>query len=66
MKLLTPKEAAAILKVSDRTVQRLVSRGEIPAKRIGDQWRIIESTLIDWITNIPKIDLQSRKVKAIR
>lgn len=37
--LLTPKEVAERLAVSETTVHRLVARGELPAIRVGRQWR---------------------------
>lgn len=37
---LTPDEYALEHKVSRKTVYRLISRGIIPAERIGQQWRI--------------------------
>jgi len=37
--ILTLQQAAAMLQVSERTIQRMVKRGEIPGTRIGGQWR---------------------------
>ena len=34
------EDAARMLSVHPRTVRRLIERGEIPAGRIGHQWRI--------------------------
>jgi len=41
----TPEEYALELKVSTRTVYRLIKSGELKAERIGRQWRICR-----WIT----------------
>lgn len=38
--LFTLKEAAAILRVSVRTLQRWIAAGEIEAFRIGSRWRV--------------------------
>jgi excisionase family DNA binding protein len=38
--LLTVKEAAAELRVSDRTVYRAIEAGSIPARRVGRLLRI--------------------------
>ena len=38
--LLRTTEAAQILKISRRTLQRLIKRGELPVIRIGGQIRI--------------------------
>ncbi len=36
----TPKEAAAALKCSVYTIRRMIRRGELQARRIGQQFRI--------------------------
>lgn len=41
MRLLTPKQFAAVVQIDERTVRRLANKGELPgAYRIGGQWRI--------------------------
>ena len=47
--LLDSHQAAAILKVHPRTLQRLVHRGEIAAVHVGKLWRFRASALEDWI-----------------
>ena len=37
--ILTLAQAAALLQVSERTIHRMVKRGEMPGMRIGGQWR---------------------------
>lgn len=43
-KLLTLKETARILRVSERTIMRYLKSGRLRASRLG-QWRIKESDL---------------------
>ena len=44
--LLTPKEAAALLRMNLETVRRLLRTGELPGRKIGPrQWRIRRSDL---------------------
>ncbi len=43
-KLLTIKEVAKILRVSERSINRYIESGRLRASRIG-QWRIKESDL---------------------
>lgn len=49
--LLDSRQAAAILKVHPRTVQRLVHRGEIHAVHVGKLWRFRASALEAWMDN---------------
>jgi excisionase family DNA binding protein len=43
--LITVREAASYLRISARTVYRLIESGQIGAVRIGKQWRIPASDL---------------------
>jgi excisionase family DNA binding protein len=45
IKLLTLREAASILKISKRTLHRMIQTGQIPGLKVGGQWRILESRL---------------------
>lgn len=47
--LLDSHQAAAMLKVHPRTLQRLVHRGEIAAVHVGKLWRFKASVLTAWI-----------------
>jgi excisionase family DNA binding protein len=47
--LLDSRQAAAILKVHPRTVQRLVHRGKIHAIHVGKLWRFRASALEAWM-----------------
>jgi len=38
-KLLTAKELADFLKLSEPTIYKLAAKGELPGFRIGDSWR---------------------------
>ncbi len=49
IRLLTLSEAAALLHVSTRTLQRMIRSGELPALKVGGQWRVRESQLTQWI-----------------
>jgi excisionase family DNA binding protein len=45
---LTPAEVAGLLKVSPKTIQRLLKKGEIPAFRVGTQWRFDREQIEAW------------------
>jgi excisionase family DNA binding protein len=49
IKLLTLAEAASILKISRRTLHRMIQHRQIPAFKVGGQWRILESRFHDWV-----------------
>jgi excisionase family DNA binding protein len=51
---LTTEEIAKILKVHQRTVQRLIRSGELPAFRVGIQWRVNRSDLEAYRQTKPK------------
>jgi excisionase family DNA binding protein len=58
IKLLTLAEAASILKISKRTLHRMIQHKQIPAFKVGGQWRILESRFHEWVqeeeNSIPK------------
>ena len=49
LRLLTLSEAAHLLQVSTKTLQRMIRSGELPALKVGGQWRLRESQLMLWI-----------------
>jgi excisionase family DNA binding protein len=49
IKLLTLSEVAAILKISKRTLHRMIQHQQIPAFKVGGQWRILESRFQEWM-----------------
>jgi excisionase family DNA binding protein len=49
IKLLTLAEAAIILKISKRTLHRMIQHRQIPAFKVGGQWRILESRFQEWV-----------------
>lgn len=49
IRLLTLAEAASILKISKRTLHRMIQNRQIPAFKVGGQWRILESRFQEWV-----------------
>lgn len=43
--LITPEEAARLLRVSTHTVYRALRKGKLPGGKVGNQWRIPVSEL---------------------
>lgn len=62
--LLTLREVADYLKVHQRTVYRLITAGGIKAIKIGSQWRIPESALMEFIESGWKDSASTGKKKA--
>ena len=46
---LTTDEVLGYLRINARTVYRLIRDGELPAVRIGRQWRIRRGDLDNWL-----------------
>jgi PTS system nitrogen regulatory IIA component len=47
--LLTLKQVADRLQLSERTIYRLLQRGELPGRKIGGQWRFRMSEIDAWL-----------------
>jgi excisionase family DNA binding protein len=47
--LLTTKQLAEYLQLSERSVYRLLDQGDIPALKVGGQWRFRKSALDEWL-----------------
>lgn len=50
--LLDSAEAAALLKIHPKTLQKMARNGEIVAIQIGKLWRFRASALNDWLEKI--------------
>jgi excisionase family DNA binding protein len=63
--LLTLTEAATLLQVSTRTLQRMIRNGKLPAFKVGGQWRLRETQLRQWVedreTTLVKLEKESRE-----
>jgi len=46
---LTTKEAAALLRITTRTLYKLAKAGTIPSKRIGNLWRFSRADLENYL-----------------
>jgi excisionase family DNA binding protein len=47
--VMTLEEGAAFLKVSETTVYQLVRSGELKARKVGREWRILKSQLVEFL-----------------
>jgi excisionase family DNA binding protein len=48
---LTPSEVLVRLRVNVKTLYRLIADGDLPAVRIGRQWRVRPHDLETWLRN---------------
>lgn len=48
-RLLTVAEVAGTMRVSNMTVYRLIKSGELPALRVGKNYRILESDVVGYL-----------------
>lgn len=49
-RVMTVDDVAIYLQVSPRKIYNLVAAGEIPAAKIGDQWRFFRPEIDRWLT----------------
>jgi PTS system nitrogen regulatory IIA component len=47
--IMTLAEVAQYLKIADKSVLRMVRRGELPGTKIASQWRFFRSLIDDWL-----------------
>ena len=47
--LLDSEEAAALLKIDDKSLQAMARAGQVPALKIGKLWRFRASELDKWV-----------------
>ena len=47
--ILDVEGAAKALGVSTRTIYNLARKGEIPAMRVGREWRFARKNIIEWV-----------------
>lgn len=62
-KLYTVQEIAEALRVHSRTAYRLVKEGKIKGIKVGSQWRIPESALLEYIETGWQAHVQEKKDK---
>lgn len=48
--VLTLADAAGLLQVDEAAVTRLAEAGELPGRRIGEEWRFTRQAILDWLS----------------
>jgi excisionase family DNA binding protein len=59
--IMTFAEVMAFLKISRPTLTELLKRGEIPARKLGNQWRFCRQTIIDYVSGKDHVSRSRRK-----
>jgi excisionase family DNA binding protein len=62
--LMTVKEIAALLRVSPQTLYKMLELGEIPAVKVGSQWRFDREKIKSWIEG--QSSPSSANIKAVK
>jgi excisionase family DNA binding protein len=47
--ILTIRQVAQLLKLAERTIYRLVRRGELPGRKIANKWRFDQAQVTAWV-----------------
>ena len=47
--ILTIREVAEFLKVTERTIYKLAGEGKIPSFKVGGSWRFQRADLVQWM-----------------
>jgi excisionase family DNA binding protein len=48
---MTLDEAADLLRIDAEDLAKLAESGEIPGRKLGDEWRFTRTRLLDWLGN---------------
>ncbi len=54
--IMTAKELGRYLKLSESTIYKLASAGELPGFKVGDSWRFDLEEVLEVIKRVPKSD----------
>ncbi len=57
--LLTVAETCRYLKVTPRTLYRYIKGGDLPAFKLGKEWRFLRSELEEWIRRRTSVNRRS-------
>lgn len=49
--VMTLREAADFVRVSEKTLRDMARAGRLPARKVGREWRFLKSAIEDWLAN---------------
>jgi excisionase family DNA binding protein len=47
--VLTPAQLADLLQVEEEAVVELAERGDLPGRKLGDEWRFSRTAVLAWL-----------------
>lgn len=49
LEILTPAQLAGLLQVEEETVVELAEQGELPGRKVGEEWRFSREAILAWL-----------------
>jgi excisionase family DNA binding protein len=49
LEILTPAQLAGLLQVEEKLVLELAESGELPARKVGEEWRFSREAILAWL-----------------
>lgn len=56
---MTMEEIAEYLKVSKETIYKMAQKKELPASKVGNQWRFNKKTVDEWLATKSNLAVES-------
>jgi excisionase family DNA binding protein len=51
LEILTPAQLAGLLQVEEDTIVELAEQGELPGKKVGEEWRFSREAILAWLAS---------------
>ena len=49
LEILTPAQLAGLLQIDEETVVELAEQGELPGRKVGEEWRFSREAILAWL-----------------
>lgn len=49
--VMTLEEAAGLLRIDAKKLAKLAAAGDVPGRKLGDEWRFSRTGLLNWLSN---------------
>jgi excisionase family DNA binding protein len=49
LEILTPAQLAGLLQMEEETVVELAEKGELPGRKVGEEWRFSREAILAWL-----------------